>query len=391
MKKLFNSRRRVGAICSFLLVMFSSPPIDAQSFTCTVQNSLVSGTDFLYEIYVQRTGLSDIYLGNSDFVLTFDNASFASPTISIVQPGIPGGRIEAFYGVGAVIVSSNRAVVNVSRPVISSQTQFDSRLEVISTLAPGTLIAIVKITGISNPAGSANLQWRLDVPNNTVIHNSTPNDPPNFTQFEITSQGTFTDPPSIPLPIQLASFASTVIRDNDVEVAWKTVSETNNYGFEVYRKRGERGAWTKLAFIEGHGTTLVPQSYSYLDHSISFGKYFYQIKQVDLDGKAETFPEMEVTVGVGPGEFVLAQNYPNPFNPSTSIEFILSTSGHATLNVYNLLGQEVATLFRGELAAGIHSVEWSPRNLANGVYVYRLEVEGGPQHFVATRRLVLLK
>src|SRR3972149_5348033 len=97
-----------------------------------------------------------------------------------------------------------------------------------------------------------------------------------------------------------------VIRDNDVEVVWRTISEANNYGFEVYRKRGNDGEWKKVAFVEGHGTTLVPQSYTYVDHAVSFGKYYYRIKQIDLDGKSETFPEMEVNVGVSPDKLVLA-------------------------------------------------------------------------------------
>jgi hypothetical protein len=194
-----------------------------------------------------------------------------------------------------------------------------------------------------------------------------------------------------PFPIQLASFAASVVRNNDVEVAWKTVSETNNYGFEVYRKRGETGEWKKLGFVEGHATTLAPQSYSYVDKSVGFGKYLYQIKQIDLDGKSEVFPEMAVTVGVVPERLTLGQNYPNPFNPSTTVEFAVPQNSFATMKVYNILGQEVATLFRGELAAGIHSVEWSPKNLSSGVYVYRLEADNGTQHFVATRRLALMK
>ena len=171
-----------------------------------------------------------------------------------------------------------------------------------------------------------------------------------------------------PLPIQLASTAANVVRGNDVEVGWKTVSETNNYGFEVYRKRGETGEWTNLGFIEGHGTTLAPQSYSYTDRSLSFGKYFYRIKQIDLDGKSETFPDMAVTVGVGPDKFVLAQNYPNPFNPSTVIEFVVPQSGRATLKVYNLLGQEVAALFDGDAEAGkIYTALFDASDVASGV------------------------
>jgi hypothetical protein len=197
------------------------------------------------------------------------------------------------------------------------------------------------------------------------------------------------------LPIQLASFSTSVVRDNDVEVTWKTVSETNNYGFEVYRKRDGTDDWLKIAFVNGHGTTLVPQSYSYLDQSVPFGTYYYRIKQIDLDGKSETLPtgtpsepEMEVTVGVTPGAFVLAQNYPNPFNPTTTVEFTVPQNGFATLKVYNVLGQEVATLFEGSSEAGkINTVRFDASNLTSGLYFYTLRTAGK----VETKRMLLLK
>jgi hypothetical protein len=190
------------------------------------------------------------------------------------------------------------------------------------------------------------------------------------------------------LPIQLASFSASVIRDRDVEVAWKTVSETNNYGFEVYRKRGESGDWTKVGFVEGHGTTLTPQSYSYVDRGVAFGKYYYRIKQMDLDGKSETFPEMEVTVGVAPDKVVLAQNYPNPFNPSTIIEFVVPENGFATLKVYNILGQEVASLFEGNAEAGkVYNARFNASSLPSGIYFYSLRSAGK----VETKRMILTK
>jgi hypothetical protein len=190
------------------------------------------------------------------------------------------------------------------------------------------------------------------------------------------------------LPIQLASFAASVVRDNDVEVTWKTVSETNNYGFEVYRKRDGTDDWLKIAFVNGHGTTLAPQSYSYTDRSVPFGKYYYRIKQIDLDGKSETFPEMEVAIGVAPGAFVLAQNYPNPFNPTTTIEFAVPQNGRAALKVYNVLGQEVTTLFEGSLEAGrINTVRFDASNLPSGLYFYTLRTGGK----VETKRMLLLK
>jgi 3',5'-cyclic AMP phosphodiesterase CpdA len=181
----------------------------------------------------------------------------------------------------------------------------------------------------------------------------------------------------IPLPIQMASFTASVVRNNDVEVAWKTVSETNNYGFEIYRRRGNAGDWDKIGFVKGHGTTLAAQSYSYVDRPAAFGKYYYRIKQVDLDGKSETFPEMEVAVGTGPDKFVLGQNYPNPFNPRTVIEFVVPKSGFARLKVYNVLGQEVATLFEGNAEAGrINTALFNASSLPSGVYFYTLKSAG---------------
>jgi hypothetical protein len=193
---------------------------------------------------------------------------------------------------------------------------------------------------------------------------------------------------STPVPIQLASYTASVIRGHDVEVAWHTVSETNNYGFEVLRKRGNVGEWTTLAFLEGHGTTLAPQFYSYIDRSVPFGNYSYRVRQVDLDGKSETFPEMEVSVGVEPGKFILAQNHPNPFNLGTTIEFVVPQTGWATIKVYNLLGQEVATLFNANAEAGrLHSARFDGKNLASGLYWYSLSINGR----IGTKRMLLLK
>jgi hypothetical protein len=191
-----------------------------------------------------------------------------------------------------------------------------------------------------------------------------------------------------PLPIQMASFTASVVKGNSVEVTWKTVSETNNYGFEIHRRRGEIGEWSNIAFIEGHGTTLAEQSYTYLDRSLGFGKYYYQINQVDLDGKSEAFPEAQVAVGVTPGAIILAQNYPNPFNPSTVIEFVVPQTGYATVKVYNLLGQEVATAFEGNAEAEkINTARFDATNLPSGMYFYTLRSAGK----VETKRMLSMK
>lgn len=88
-----------------------------------------------------------------------------------------------------------------------------------------------------------------------------------------------------------------------------------------------------------------------------------------------------------PEAFSLSQNFPNPFNPKTSIGFSISESGPVSLTVYNLLGQEVATLVNSPLRPGRYTAEWNAGGVASGIYFYRL-VEG--MH-VAVRKMIVLK
>jgi hypothetical protein len=87
-------------------------------------------------------------------------------------------------------------------------------------------------------------------------------------------------------------------------------------------------------------------------------------------------------------EFALNQNYPNPFNPTTNISFSLKDAAPVKLTVYNLLGQEVATLISGKVMnAGTHSVAFNAASLSSGVYIYRLEAGS----FVSNKRMTLIK
>jgi hypothetical protein len=89
-----------------------------------------------------------------------------------------------------------------------------------------------------------------------------------------------------------------------------------------------------------------------------------------------------------PESFALYQNYPNPFNPSTKIAFDLVRDARVTLKVFNVMGQEVATLIEGKLlTAGAQNVAFDASTLASGVYLYRLTVDG----VTASKKMVLMK
>jgi Secretion system C-terminal sorting domain/NHL repeat len=79
------------------------------------------------------------------------------------------------------------------------------------------------------------------------------------------------------------------------------------------------------------------------------------------------------TIALTDEQYKLGQNYPNPFNPSTTITFAVKNTEHATVTIYNLLGQEVATLFNGVAAANeLCSLSFDAKNLPSGMYFYAL-------------------
>ena len=88
-----------------------------------------------------------------------------------------------------------------------------------------------------------------------------------------------------------------------------------------------------------------------------------------------------------PTHYALMQNAPNPFNAGTQIPYALKDGGQVRLEVYNLLGQRVATLVDGYQAAGYHVATWDANTVASGVYLYRLQTNT----YTATKKMVLMK
>ena len=88
-----------------------------------------------------------------------------------------------------------------------------------------------------------------------------------------------------------------------------------------------------------------------------------------------------------PAQYALNQNFPNPFNPSTTIRYSLPTAGKVMMKVYNILGQDVATLVNTQQPAGTYDVTFDASRLATGVYFYRI-TSGS---FVQVKKMLLLK
>ena len=196
-----------------------------------------------------------------------------------------------------------------------------------------------------------------------------------------------------PLPIQLASFNGT-FSNSIVELEWMTLSEINNFGFEVQNTLDQSTRFQTLpgSFVPGHGTTNVPQTYTYTVTSPPPASY-YRLKQMDFDG-TEWFSDaiyLQTTTSVStstiPTEFALHQSFPNPFNPSTTITFDIASQEQVTIEVFSILGERVRVLVDEVKSPGKYALTFDASRLASGIYVYRMTTPS----FTAIRRMTLLK
>lgn len=209
--------------------------------------------------------------------------------------------------------------------------------------------------------------------------------------YNQTGASAYSNISQVSLPVELTSFEG-FVTNGKVELRWRTATETNNSGFEIerlneYRITGSNN-WVRVAFINGSGTTTETKTYSYTDENLSAAKYQYRLKQIDFDGTYNYSNVIELEI-LSPEKFSLEQNYPNPFsakggsggNPGTIISWQSPSAGLQTLKVYDVLGNEVATLVDEYREAGSYQVDFNPANfsagrqgLSTGVYYYRLTI-----------------
>ncbi len=191
------------------------------------------------------------------------------------------------------------------------------------------------------------------------------------------------------VPVELISFYGTQ-NGNQVNLQWQTATESNNSGFEIERASSStmpsQDGWEKIGFIPGFGTTTERHSYSFTDNNLLNGIYHYRLKQIDYNGNYEYSDEVEVEI-ISVTEFSLSQNYPNPFNPTTNIVFQIADYGYVSLKVYDVLGNEVATIVNEYKTAGNYEIEFNASMLPSGVYFYELKSAS----FIQTKKMLLMK
>lgn len=187
------------------------------------------------------------------------------------------------------------------------------------------------------------------------------------------------------IPVELISFSANV-QGNIITLRWLTASESNNYGFEIFKSVDLKN-WKKIGFIKGQGTSTLIGKYEFIDNVENFGKYYYKLKQIDYNGTFNFSNIIEVTVA-SPTNFKLNQNFPNPFNPLSKISFEIPVQSNVKIVLYDMLGKEIKVLLNGNFEAGYHTLNINAIDLSSGIYFYCMTTDKG---YTSTKKLTIIK
>jgi flagellar hook assembly protein FlgD len=167
-------------------------------------------------------------------------------------------------------------------------------------------------------------------------------------------------------------------------------------------KMGDSFTWLTVSPYRGNVSALDSYNDSIAVKVGAFGVYDgFSIEDELLVESGEISISILIAVGVEvsvddpkitPIEFALHQNYPNPFNPETNIQFDVAEQSHVSVNVFNLVGQKVATLVNRAMDAGIYTIKWTGLNdrgsaLPSGMYFYEMKTS----NYHSIKKLVLVK
>ncbi len=192
-----------------------------------------------------------------------------------------------------------------------------------------------------------------------------------------------------PLPVEMAFFKARSI-DNKIILSWETVTELNNYGFEVERFNCSGNSdWQKIGFVQGHGNSYSPKFYYFEDKPENGIKFRYRLKQIDFDG---TFKYYESDpVELNQESYAELKVYPNPFNSEAYIKYFIpgneNESKFVKLAIYSVNGELVEIITEKYVYPGYYTVYINSANYSSGVYFVVLSTDD----YFATSKCTILK
>ncbi|MCK4813106.1 MAG: T9SS type A sorting domain-containing protein, partial [Candidatus Marinimicrobia bacterium] len=195
----------------------------------------------------------------------------------------------------------------------------------------------------------------------------------------------------VPLPIVLRSF-NVEQQGNVVKLSWETASETENLGFNLYRKEDKGSfhiisSYTDNPNLWGCGTSSETHSYLYIDSDVEVGiHYTYMLSDVSYNTIEEKHYQFSRQVYLPLG-IDLGEVFPNPFNPKFIIPFTLDTQQHVTIHLLNAQGIKIRTLTNAEYTPGSYQIPVYEPSLSSGIYF--IQVQAGDQSEI--QKIVMIK
>jgi len=187
-----------------------------------------------------------------------------------------------------------------------------------------------------------------------------------------------------PLPVELAGFDAQ-LDGRAAMLTWRTLSETNNDRFEIEHAAPGQSYQT-IGTREGQGTTDQPTNYSFRVADLDVGTHQFRLRQIDVDGTPHLSPVERVEVGTQ-GLAVIAPQ-PHPVVSSSTVGISVEETSPVTVELYNLLGQRVRTLYDGTLTPGrVLDVEIDATQLPSGTYFVRTTSDLGQN----TQRVAVIR
>ncbi len=345
----------------------------------TIENQSISGGMFYFDLYLKAIGSNDVYLGNADFILTFNTANFNSPTLNPVgsAPGfctfVPStqnptnnANTQNFYfNNTSTTLSGNLLIINLSGPVPNSTTINTNVARINSTASTHRLGRFV-ITGINANASGAALQWKTTTPGlMTQVYSF---DPVTLNDSPVTL--TATNPPGTALPVKLKKFRVQP-GANAILLNWESEQEVNFSGYELQRsldgEEFEIIGWTAARGGQN------PQAYEHADDGVASNLlYYYRLKMMDLDGSFEYSPVRSAKLE---GDQKPPRIFPNPASSHLTLGFDLETRGEVAIELYNEVGSRIhAQSVQAE--EGESQVELSLVGVPPGFYQVRVKTAG---------------
>jgi subtilisin family serine protease len=187
------------------------------------------------------------------------------------------------------------------------------------------------------------------------------------------------------LPVEIAAFSG-ITRGSDVTLTWSTASEKNNAGFRLQHKPVEASSFSRVAFVEGNGTTNEVRSYRYTLDDLAPGAHTFKLKQVDTDETVHSGPKTTISVSMQEPYSVTPVS-PNPVSDRGTFNVTVREEQDVQVSLYNALGQRVAVLHDGPLPAQDRTQFQVGSTLQSGFYFLRVDGESfsTSQKFVRVR------